>query len=171
MSIMILLGLAAHRLGPVPAQTPSLGRPLVLGLLSLGAAVTGAGTTLATGAPGHSQGSLLAFSALAFAGGRMLLEAMAPPEAPGASGDAELLSGAADAFLVGLSLPFLSVPLWWAVGLVGGTALLFSALGALLPQELVIRLRPWVTAAGGLMLTFAGMLLLLRSLVLLEIGL
>jgi putative Mn2+ efflux pump MntP len=57
------------------------------------------------------------------------------------------------------------------VGLVGGTALLFSALGALLSQELVIRLRPWVTAAGGLMLTFAGMLLLLRSLVLLEIGL
>jgi putative Mn2+ efflux pump MntP len=95
----------------------------------------------------------------------MLLEAVTPPEEPGPSGDAELLSGAADAFLVGLSLPFLSVPLWWAVGLAEGCVLLFSALAVLLPEGLMVRLRPWVTAAGGLALTFVGMQLLLRSLV------
>lgn len=167
MSILILaaLGLAARRLGGATAQAPSPSRPLVLGLLSLGAAVTGAGTALATGAPVHSHGNLLAFSALAFAGGRMLLEAMAPPEESAPSGDAELLSGAAEAFLVGLSLPFLSVPLWWAVGLVGGSALLCAALNELLSEKPLLRLGPWVTAAGGLMLTFAGMLLLLHSLV------
>lgn len=104
---------------------------------------------------------MLAFAALTLAGGRMLLESVRPPEETGARG---ALSGTADAFLAGLSVPVLTAYPWCAALLAGSCSVLAQALCPRLPKRLRLRLVPWFSAAGGLTLACLGMQTLLHRL-------
>lgn len=161
MSIVFLTAPDSHARGPVRSDQSrsSLKRALLLGALSFAGALAGAGMSSLSGAPRHSSGSVLAFASLTFAGGRMLLEAVRPPEAPPRR--ACRTSVAVDALLVGLSLPFFPVDPGGAAALTGGIVFALGALDSLLPEETRERLHPWLSAAGGLLLTGIGMQALL----------
>lgn len=157
------LGVRALSAGPEGSGRRALLRGLALGALSAGAALGGVGLGLVT-RPGAFRG-VLVFAALCYIGGRMLLEAVRAPEEQEPLSRRALLGGtAADALLAGLSVPYLPVPLWGTVGAVGGGVLLMGTLGALLPQRILTRVLPWLSALGGLALTWVGMRTLLGAL-------
>lgn len=163
-SILFLTALSVGALGPgrVGRGCTALERSLLLGGLSLAGALAGALLSTLSGIPRHSSGSVLAFAALTFAGGRMLLDAVCPPES--CLRGSCLHAVAVDALLVGLALPFFPVHPGSAAALIGGTACALGALSSLLPERVSKRIQPWLSAAGGLSLTCIGMHLLLRTL-------
>lgn len=164
MSMMILTALSLGALGPCRSgqERPALERGLLLGGLSLAGTLAGAALSALCGVQRSRGGSVLAFAALTFAGGRMLLEAVRPPEAPSRGTCPGAV--AVDALLVGLALPCFPLRLSHAAALMGGAAFALGALSALLPEGLLERLHPWLNAAGGLILTCAGMQPLLHAL-------
>lgn len=163
MVMALAVGVRALSSGPASSLRQALGRALGLGTLSAGASLAGAALGLVT-EPGAFRG-VLVFTALSYIGAGLLLESVRAPEEQEPSSRRCLLRGiGADALLVGLSLPFLPVPLWGTVAAVGGGALLMGTLGALLPRTGLSRMLPWASALAGLALIWVGMQALLTAL-------
>lgn len=162
--LLTAVGLSVRALafGPRPGHCRALRRGLTLGALSGAAAL--AGTALSPAADAVGYGPVLAFAALSYVGGRLLLDAVLPPEEQASADGALLRRMGLDALLTGLALPVLAVPPVWAVGAVGGSCCAMGALSALLPQGVRSRLLPWLCALGGLALTCVGMGTLLKTL-------
>lgn len=116
-------------------------------------------------------GSAAAFGLLLYLGGRMILDALGQQEEtnPHYSLETKRIAALAvatslDALAVGISVAFLNVGLWTAAAVIGGVALVLSALGSLLGQRIGQRFHRWASAAGGLVLCGIGVRILLETL-------
>lgn len=114
-------------------------------------------------------GSLLAFGLLAFLGGRMVWEALCPPKEEGCPRydlrpgplAALALATSLDALAAGVSLAFLGKELYGSSVVIGLTAFALSTLGALLGRRAGQGLHRWANLAGGGVLLWLGIKILL----------
>ncbi|WP_375407338.1 manganese efflux pump MntP family protein [uncultured Amnibacterium sp.] len=114
----------------------------------------------------------VAFVLLVIIGGRMVWEAMTAPvqNDSGAYGlDLRRLvvlsfATSVDALAVGISFAFLDVNIWLAVGLVGVTTLVLSVAAVFIGQRVGARFKKPAELAGGIVLIFIGVQVLLEHL-------
>jgi manganese efflux pump family protein len=111
----------------------------------------------------------IAFALLAYVGGKMIHESFSaaeerPRQDPTRGSTLLVLSVATsiDALAVGLSLAFLSEPVFFPALVIGVVAMAMTALGLRLGNVAGTRLGPWMERAGGLVLIAIGIKIVLE---------
>lgn len=112
----------------------------------------------------------IAFALLAFIGGRMIWDALAP----GGEEDLSDLSNAKvcllaiatsiDALAVGVGASLMAMPLLPSCAIIGAVAFALSFLGAVVGRKLGQRFNTWAQVAGGVVLIGIGLKFLLETL-------
>lgn len=114
-------------------------------------------------------GALLAFGLLLFLGGRMIWDCLSPARAEGCRRydlrpgpmAALALATSLDALAAGVSLAYLGTGLMLSAGIIGLVAFALSTIGGLLGRQASAGLSRWANLAGGAVLIWLGVKILL----------
>lgn len=115
----------------------------------------------------------IAFALLLFLGGKMIYESLTegdeafltvPPSFNVRSLVASAVATSIDALAVGVTFAFLSVNIWQAAGIIGMVTFILSVVGVFIGAKVGGRFKSGAETAGGLLLVFIGVKILLEHL-------